>query len=203
MTLLTIGHLDNTASQDKNRKKNKNNFCKFYLSNNPINFYARPTKVKTSIADFKQMLIVAFHKNRVLAYKIIPRNQNINFEIYHEFLSQTLHSAITTHRIHRPIILHDNARPHKHSKIQEFFATHRWEELKHPPYSPDLNPCDFEGIAKIKKPNKDTKFGTPAELEQAYSRVIYDLNVKQAFNGISHLPARWGLVKQQNGDYIS
>ena len=91
MTLLTIGHLDNTASQDKNRKKIKNNFCKFYLSNNPINFYARPTKVKTLIADFKQMLIVAFHKNRMLAYKIIPKNQNINFEIYHEFLSQTLH----------------------------------------------------------------------------------------------------------------
>ncbi len=98
--------------------------------------------------------------------------------------------------------LHDNARPHKHSKIQEFLAAQGWEELKHPPYSPDLNPCDFDGIARIKRPNKGKRFTTPADLEQVYTRVIYEINIRNSATGISHLPNRWGLVKQANGEYI-
>lgn len=163
----------------------------------------RPKKVKGSLRDWKQMMIVAFHQNRVIAYKILPKNTNVNFEVYHEFLSQLLFTAIKQHRIHNPIILHDNARPHKHSKIQEFLATHQWEELKHPAYSPDLNPCDFDGIARIKKPNKGKRFTSPAELEMAYSQVILELNLKGSATGISQLPSRWGLVKQSNGEYIT
>jgi histone-lysine N-methyltransferase SETMAR len=148
------------------------------------------------------MMIVAFHKNRILAFRILPKNINVNFEVYYEFLSQVLHSAINQHQIRNPIILHDNARPHKHSKIQEFLAAQGWEGLKHPPYSPDLNPCDFDGIPRIKRPNKGKRFTTPADLEQAYTRVIHEINIRNSATGISHLPNRWGLVKQTNGEYI-
>jgi hypothetical protein len=71
------------------------------------------------------MMIVAFHKNRVLGYRILAKNTNVNFEIYLDFLSQVIFPAIKQLRIHRPIILHDNARPHKHSKVQDFFVRHR------------------------------------------------------------------------------
>jgi hypothetical protein len=91
-------------------------------------------------------MIVAFHKNRVLNYRILEKNSNINFEVYLDFLSQVILSAIKQLRIYRPIILHDNARPHKRSKVQDFFVRHRWEELKHLPYGPNLNPCDYDGI---------------------------------------------------------
>jgi transposase len=148
------------------------------------------------------MMIVAFHKNRVLGYRILAKNTIVNFEVYFDFLSQVILPAIKQLRIHRPIILHDNARPHKHSKVQDFFVRHRWGQLKHPPYSPDLNPCDCEDIYRIKRPNKDKRFITPADLEQAYTRVIYEINIRNSATGISHLPNRWGLVKQANGEYI-
>ena len=54
----------------------------------------------------------------------------------------------------KPIILHDNARPHKHRIIKEFFQEKRWEELEHPPYSQDMSPPDMYGIHIIKEPNK-------------------------------------------------
>jgi histone-lysine N-methyltransferase SETMAR len=104
----------------------------------------------------------------MLPFALLAKNTNVNFEVYLDFLSQVILPAIKQLRIHRPIILHDNARPHKHSKVQDFFVRHRWEELKHSPYSPDLNPCDYDGIYRIKRPNKDKIFNTPNELEMAY-----------------------------------
>jgi transposase len=164
--------------------------------------YPRPTKVRATIQDWKQMMIVTFHKNRVLDHRILARNTNVNFEIYLDFLSQVILPAIKRLRIHRPIILHDNARPHKHSKVQEFFVRHRWEELKHPPYSPDLNPCDHDDIYRIKRSNKDKRFNTPDELEMAYKEVIDEINLNGSATGIGHLPLRSGLVNQTGGEYI-
>jgi histone-lysine N-methyltransferase SETMAR len=154
----------------------------------------RPTKVRPTIQDWKQMMKVTFHKNWVLGYRILAENTNVNFEVYLDFLSQVTLPAIKQLRIHRPIILNDNARPHKHSKIQDFFARHRWEELKHQPYSPDLNPCDYDGIYRIKRPNKDKRFNNPDELETPYKEVIDDINLKGSATGIGHLPLRWANI---------
>jgi histone-lysine N-methyltransferase SETMAR len=138
----------------------------------------------------------------VLGYRILPKNTNVNFEIHLDFLSQVILPAIKQLRIHRPIILHDNARPHKHSKVQEFFVRHQWEELKHPPYSPDLNPYDYDGIYRMERPNKDKVFNTPHELETVYKEVIDYINLKDSATGIRHLPIRWDLVNQTEGEYI-
>jgi hypothetical protein len=75
----------------------------------------------------------------------------------------------------------------------------RWEELKHPPY---LNPCDYDGIYRIKRPNKDKRFNTPDELEMAYKEVIDDINLNGSATGIGHLSLRWALVNQTEGEYI-
>jgi hypothetical protein len=40
-------------------------------------------------------------------------------------------------------MLHDNARPHTAAAKQDLIATLGWEQLDHPPYSPDLAPRDF------------------------------------------------------------
>ena len=40
-------------------------------------------------------------------------------------------------------LLHDNARPHKTKQVLDKIASMGMVELEHPPYSPDLAPCDF------------------------------------------------------------
>jgi histone-lysine N-methyltransferase SETMAR len=154
------------------------------------------------MSDWKVMMIVAFHQNRIIVYRILPQNVNVNFEVYLSFLSEVLHPAIREHRIKRPLILHDNARPHKHEEVQRFFKRHQWEELKHPPYSPDLNPCDYDGIARIKRPNKGMRFADENELHAAYDRVIEEINLNNEATGIRHLPQRWAMVTQTGGEYI-
>ena len=152
--------------------------------------------------DWKLMMIVAFHENRVFGYRILPEKINVNFEIYINFLNEVIRPGIKRKRIRSPIILHDNARPHKDKKVKEFFNSHHWEELKHPPYSPDLNPCDFDGIARIKRLNKNKRFANEVQLRAAYEEVIREINLQNSATGIRHLPLRWAFVNQTGGEYI-
>jgi hypothetical protein len=64
---------------------------------------------------------VAFHKNLVIGYQILPKNTNINIEDYVNFLNDSIHPAVRKLRIRSPIILHDNAPPHKHQNVKDLF----------------------------------------------------------------------------------
>ena len=40
-------------------------------------------------------------------------------------------------------LLHDNASSHQYEVDKAFLASEKVKVLNHPPYSPDLSPCDF------------------------------------------------------------
>ena len=48
-------------------------------------------------------------------------------------------------------LLHDNAPAHKSTTVQEYLKESGLDVLDHPPYSPDLSPCDFLLFPKLKE----------------------------------------------------
>ena len=48
-------------------------------------------------------------------------------------------------------LLHDNAPAHKSATVQEYLKESGLDVLDHPPYSPDLSPCDFRFFPRLKK----------------------------------------------------
>ena len=46
-------------------------------------------------------------------------------------------------KVIRSHLLHDNASSHKCEVVKSFLASEKVKVLNHPPYSPDLSPCDF------------------------------------------------------------
>ena len=48
-------------------------------------------------------------------------------------------------------LLHDNAPAHKSATVQEFLKESGLNVLDHPPYSPDLFPCDFWLFPRLKE----------------------------------------------------
>ena len=48
-------------------------------------------------------------------------------------------------------LLHDNASSHKCEIVKSFLASEKVKVLNHPPYSPDLSPCDFFLFPRLKK----------------------------------------------------
>ena len=47
--------------------------------------------------------------------------------------------------------LHDNSSSHKCEIVKSFLASEKVKVLDHPPYSPDLSPCDFFLFPRLKK----------------------------------------------------
>ncbi|GFV14053.1 mariner Mos1 transposase [Trichonephila clavipes] len=49
------------------------------------------------------------------------------------------------------VLLHDNARPHTANRTQDLITSFGWEQLDHPPYSPDLAPSNYHLFMHLKK----------------------------------------------------
>jgi len=66
------------------------------------------------------MMIVALWKKQVITYEILREGQTVNHLAYLNFLERRVLPEVNRKKFGRPIILHDNARPHKHRVIREF-----------------------------------------------------------------------------------
>ena len=52
----------------------------------------------------------------------------------------------------------------------------QWEILEHPPYSPDMGPCNYDLFAKLKEPLRGTRYNTSNELIPVIWRSIGNIS---------------------------
>jgi len=104
-----------------------------------------------------------FFGSQCLVHKeFVPPGQTVNKQYYCEVL-ELLRKRV--HRV-RPEIAdnwmlhHDNAPCHTAISANEFLAKNGISVVPHPPYSPDLSPCDFFLFPKFKFHLKVRHFGT-------------------------------------------
>ena len=72
----------------------------------------------------------------------------------------------------------------------------------HPPYSPDLAPCDFCLFPKLKENLRGCRHETIEEMKEAVTRVI-DTLTKEDFHGaFQKLLERWNKWIAGGGDYF-
>ena len=55
-------------------------------------------------------------------------------------------------------LLHDNAPAHKSATLQDYLKESGLDVLDHPPYSPDLSPCDFWLFPRLKEMLAEHRF---------------------------------------------
>ena len=101
-----------------------------------------------------------------------------------------------------PLILNNNASPHKANVVEELLESYQWEVLDHPPYSHDLSPPDFDLFAKLKEPLRGIRYGSLDELESVVNKEVRQINFGSLATGIQALPKRWNSVIQSRGDYF-
>jgi len=63
------------------------------------------------------------------------------------------------------LLLRDNARPHSAALTQEKLAQMYWTALEHPPYSPDLSPCDCHMFGHLKEALGGQRFDNDEQVE--------------------------------------
>ena len=166
----------------------------------------RKATVRPTGTNMKTMLIIAYDWDGLILRHVVPQRQTVTAEYYCEFLRTHLRAALRRKRRHflnnPPIILHDNARPHAAQVVTEFLNHLGWEVLYHPPYSPDISPCDYDLNPKMKTPLRGIRFRTVDDILQAVDRSLRNLQRLGTLNGIQRLPHRWERVLHNGGDYF-
>jgi hypothetical protein len=104
----------------------------------------RPSKCRRQQSKVKQMVIMAFDHEGVIATDHVPVGVSVTGSYYATFLRKKLRQEI---RQNRPqllesgvLILHDNARLHIAQSVKDVMADYKWEVLTHPDASERLTP---------------------------------------------------------------
>ena len=110
--------------------------------------------------------------------------------------------GINGHNCKNLITLHDNAIPHKAICARDLLRPWRWEVLERPPYSPDLSPCVYGLIPKLKTPLRRHRFRTRDAIAIAVRRLIMTNFSHGEADGIRRLLHRWQRTIDSLGDYF-
>jgi histone-lysine N-methyltransferase SETMAR len=117
-----------------------------------------PKKAWQMKSSVKNMLIAFLDTERLVHHEYVPRGQTVNKEFY-KTVPQRPRDAVRRYRPEKWrsgnwILHHDNAPAHRAVITNEFLAKQNIPSLSHPPYSPDLPPCDFFLFPQLKKTMK-------------------------------------------------
>lgn len=164
-----------------------------------------PVKAKTRLSAGKVLATVFFDFKGVLLIDFLHERRTVNAAYY----CQLLDNARTAYRrkrrgfpIRDVILLQDNARPHTAALSMTKIETLSWTTLEHPPYSPDLSPCDYHLFGPMKEALGGQRFDDDVAVEDfvrnwlmAQPRSFYE-------NGIKKLSSRWEKCVMKSGDYV-
>ncbi len=102
-----------------------------------------------------------------------------------------------------PFLLHhDNASSHTSAPTLGFIGENDMEMLAHPPYSPDLAPCDFFLFPRLKNELRGHRFRTIADLQQAVHRTLRTIPAEDFESALMSLPVRWMKCVSAEGHYF-
>ncbi|GBM61069.1 Mariner Mos1 transposase [Araneus ventricosus] len=164
-----------------------------------------PKKSKAVHTSSSKVMMSFFDHNGPLLVEFLERGTTINGQRYQATL-QNLKRAMKSKRpgtlSNGVILLHDNARPHTANAVKTTLQQFRWETLEHPPYSPDLSPCDFHIFGPLKQAIRGHRFTTDDEVcdwVQAWTRQQPTSFFK---DGIDRLVPQWDKCANSFGDYF-
>jgi len=100
------------------------------------------------------------------------------------------------------LLHHDNVRPHCSHATMTAIESLGFQVIPHPPYSPDLAPCDFFLFPKLKEHLKGTKFNSNEKVKAEVKRWFNAQPGKFYLNGISKLVNRWQKCIALEGSYF-
>jgi [histone H3]-lysine36 N-dimethyltransferase SETMAR len=165
----------------------------------------RPKKARQSKSNVKVMLIVFFDSEGIVRSEFVPRGTTVNSEYYKGVL-QRLRNDVRRKRPEKWangfLLHHDNAPCHTSLLIREFLAEKKVPVCPHPPYSPDLAPCDFWLFPKIKSVLKGKRFDTISDIERATTEQLKTLP-KEAFQKcFQSWNQRWDKCITSQGEYF-
>jgi len=138
-------------------------------------------------------------RNRRLSVRLMAEEIGLTKTDVHRIIMEDLHmrKIANTWFLH-----HDNAPRHTSFAVREFLAQHNITTLPHPPYSPDLAPCDFFLFPKLNPHLKGHHFGTIENLQAAATRALNSISSEDFFHCYEEWQQRWNRCIRTQGAYF-
>ena len=107
----------------------------------------RPVIVRHCKTSNRIMYAIFFDSRGPVLQIPVPKGSSVTGKFYRKSVLTQLVDFYQKRRprtgAHGIKLLHDNAPAHKSATVQEYLKESGLNVLDHPPYSPDLSPCDF------------------------------------------------------------
>lgn len=115
----------------------------------------RPIIAKRCQSAKKVLYAIFFNSSGPVVQIPTPNRRSVTGQFYRDVVLKKVKKHYSKQRpktgIRNVCLLHDNAPAHKSKLVQDYLKQERIIQLPHPPYSPDLSPCDFFLFPKLKK----------------------------------------------------
>lgn len=160
--------------------------------------------VKRNQFEPKSMICVFIKTTGPMLVHVVHKGHSIDNTYY---IQNCLSPLIDNIKMQRPTsgtknmkILHDNARPHVHENVKNFLNFNGINIIDHPPYSPDLAPCDFWLFNEIKKrlPNQISK----EQLGPKITEILNSIPKEEYQKTFQKWIERMKLCIENQGDYF-
>ena len=99
-------------------------------------------------------------------------------------------------------MLHDNARHHTAVHTVDTLRALKFEVLKHPPYSPDLEPSDFHLFGPMKEHLRGQKFSDDNEIMLVVQSWLKTTPKTFFLEDLRKLVDSWTKCVLKQGDYV-
>ena len=157
-------------------------------------------------SQVKVMLITFFDHQGMVHQEFIPQGQTVNQHFCKEVLTHFVNKIHQKQRASwagKTWILHyDNASAHTALNVKQFLVSKEITMLHHPPYLPDLAPCNFFLFPKLKEILKGTHFQGVEDIKTSVTRHLKTITKEVFLQCFKAWSKRMEKCIKANGEYF-
>ena len=166
----------------------------------------RPKKARQSKSTYKHFMIPFYDSTGMIYMHWVPTEQTVSKEYYVEVLREFRKRFGRK----RPALFksgqwhfqQDNAPVHNSILVTDNLTKMGIKTVPHPPYSPDLAPCDVCFFPKLKEKLRGCRYETTEEMIDAVMKVIDTLTQEDFHGAFQKLLEQYNKCIAARGDYF-
>ncbi len=172
---------------------------------------AQPRKARPQRSEKKAIFTVFFDSSGIVYSEFSPPGATVSSESYCEVLN-TLKDRIRCKRRHlwqvggdgwcNFWLHHDNAPSHTAVSTLALIGSSNILILSHPPYSPDLAPCDYFLFPTLINLLRGHRFHSLNDMKTGVARALKSIDPAEMAAAIHAMPIRWMKCVKAEGEYF-
>ena len=183
----------------------------FYLKYQSSYMYAASrdkVEYRTSmeISTEKIMVTMFFNGNSLLCLDLLPKKNKFNQQYFIDYIIPEI--QLNTDEIEdepnlKNMKIHmDNCKIHKGKLITQKLNDLKVKSIPHPPYSPDISPCDFWLFGRVKKYLEDKEIKDDFQLKTQILSCWESITFEELQNVFKEWMKRLTWIIEHNGEYF-